>query len=269
MLLRSNTGTDEHPIYAVVRTRSFKKSLDEEKAEPGSSAMHFYYTENTCPTNWFGDTIALVQDGDDDPHGCFEFLAARSEAEVIAALKLKPDVDMQRYDEKDPADFLKDNMRLIFPELYEGGDTFDAKPDVPGLGTNVIEDTYVFPESFVKRVEAEGNVITAQGIISQETASLLVGRGMLKPILYAAESLTEAEQWVELIKRLERRELLEMFKARCWLTDEMIEGIRKNPRTDAFVTDFPLLRDMMTEYNIPGFDTLDPLAEGQGNDNEA
>ena len=260
VLLRSNTGTDEHPIYAVVRTRSFKKSLDEEKAEPGSSAMHFYYTENTCPTNWFGDTIALVQDGDDDPHGCFEFLAARSEAEVIAALKLKPDVDMQRYDEKDPADFLKDNMRLIFPELYEGGETIDAETDVvqlilqaptPGSIDKVINEynhTQPTPETYTQA---------------------MIGRGLLKPILYVAEPLTQAEQWVELIVRLERRDLLGTLKNIGNLTEEMIEAIRTNPRTDAYVTDFAVLRELMVEHNIPGFDVPDPLAEGQGNDNEA
>jgi hypothetical protein len=140
VLLRSNTGTDAHPIYAVVRTRSFKKSLEEEKAEPGSSAMHFYYTENTCPTNWFRDTVALIQDGDDDPHGCFEFLAARSEAEVIAALKLNSGVDMQQYDEKDPTDFIKDNVRLIFPELFEGGDTFDAERGLVGIEIEMPKD---------------------------------------------------------------------------------------------------------------------------------
>lgn len=250
LLLRSNTGTDEHPIYAVVRERSFKKSLEEEKAEPGSSFMHFHYTENTCPTNWWRNTIALVQDGDADPHGCFEFLAARSETEVIAALKVMPDVDMQRYDEKDPSDFLNDNLRLIFPELYEGGDTFDGERGAVQLTVAVGQGSLPVEPNYA--------------VVSEQ-----IGRGLLKPILYFAEPLTQAQQWVELIKRLERRELLEMFKAKFGLTDEMIEGIRKNPRTDAYVTDFEQLRNMMTEHNIPGLDTPDPLAEGQDDAREA
>src|SRR5690554_2944620 len=83
VLLRSTmVGEGGKPIYAVLSARSFKKSLEKEKEEPLSSGMEYYYNQHTCPTNWLREVIALVQDGEADPHGCFEFLGARSRDEI-------------------------------------------------------------------------------------------------------------------------------------------------------------------------------------------
>jgi hypothetical protein len=125
VLLRSNTGEGQTPIYAVVRAGAHKDSIDKEKAERFSSHLDYYYGEGTCPTNWFSDTVALIQGGDDDPHGCFEFVGVLDEADVLAALKANPGANHGQAD--DTSRFIQDNVRLIFPQLFEGGETFDAE----------------------------------------------------------------------------------------------------------------------------------------------
>ena len=219
IVLRSSmVGTDGKPIYAVVSASSFKSSLDQEKEQPRSSHMEYYYNESTCPTNWFRDVIALVQDGDPDPHGCFEFVGARPRDELIELLKTKPDADHRNAG--DPDDYIENNLDLIFPELFGGGETIDGesvmqsilnapvptnvqkviaqgsmdrgeswivevdqnKPDF-GRGLvlpDTIEDSYAFSEDYVKKVVAEGGVITANGIVPKESLAQATGEAEVR-----------------------------------------------------------------------------------------
>jgi hypothetical protein len=240
ILLRSNTGEGQTPIYAVVRTGTHKDSIDKEKAERFSSHLDYYYGQSTCPTNWFNDTIALIQDGDDDPHGCFEFVGVLDEAEVLVALKANPNADHQRAG--DISRYISDNVRHIFPQAFESGNTFEAEapldlraiysakppaniqalvehnpldnqdwvipnmnPVDPGFkvfpsaearigrgltspltfygsGPDTIEDSYVFPQWFVDKVAAEGNVITANGIVPKESLTQAKGEAEVRHI---------------------------------------------------------------------------------------
>lgn len=233
VLLRSTmVGADGKPIYAVVNTRSFKSSLEQEKAEACSSHMHYYYTESTCPTNWFRDVIALVQDGDPDPHGCFEFIGARPREELLAILKDRPDAN--RHNENDEADFISDNLEIIFPELFGGGETID--------GDAVLQSILTAPvPTNVQKVIAQGSMDD----IEQEDAT---------PI-----QALNARAWRELFRRLERRELVEQFKVDFSITQEMAEALVESKVSEAHPLQFDAVTLFMRTHGIPGFDIVDPL----------
>ena len=75
------------PIWLVVKGRRFGGPQD------GS-----WYDEHTCPTNWTGAILAVIQAGDDDPHGFAPFVRS---------------VDMPIGFHGDGAD-----VRAIFPECF-------------------------------------------------------------------------------------------------------------------------------------------------------
>lgn len=59
---------ESHPLYFVVSARRWPHS----DGDPGSEA--YFYDEHTCPTNWMRDVIAVISDGDEDPHGFATFV---------------------------------------------------------------------------------------------------------------------------------------------------------------------------------------------------
>jgi ribosomal protein S27AE len=58
------------PVFAVVRAHDYGR-----KSVPFANAEYFY-NEHTCPTNWTPDIEMLVEDGDGDPHGLFEYVTS-------------------------------------------------------------------------------------------------------------------------------------------------------------------------------------------------
>lgn len=131
VLLKS--GHDESPIYAFVETKAFLKSVVESQQpkedEFESGKMEYYYDQHTCPTNWFHDVTKLIQDGDDDPHGCFTFVAACTEAQAMAFLEKNPNTEWSenRHDGKVTSFIeLKENVRLLFPQAFGQGHTFEG-----------------------------------------------------------------------------------------------------------------------------------------------
>lgn len=92
----------DHPIYLVVH------GLRSVSEAPGVG-QDYFYGEHTCPTNWTGNIEAIIEDGDDDPHGVATFVRA------IDRPTLSP--EETEYD-----------LRSLFPEAFaiEGGKIIDA-----------------------------------------------------------------------------------------------------------------------------------------------
>lgn len=241
VLLRSNTGDNqERPIYAVVRGGTHKDALDKEKDQRFSSHLDYHYNEGTCPTNWWRDTICLIQEQDEDPHGCFEFVGVLDEAELLAKLKAMPDADQRHAD--DPKEYIGDNVRLIFPLLFEDGETFDAE--------SVMRDILAAP------VPTNVQKVIAQGSMDQQQPAdgdVVVDFGD------TTKQMNNARAWRELFLRLERRELVEQFKIHCALTQDMAEALVQSKVAEAHPAQFDAVEWFMNHHNIPGFDAVDPL----------
>lgn len=60
----------EKPVYFVVAGSKIspRDSGDEELGH-----TKFFYEEHTCPTNWLGEVLEVVDRGDRDPHGLFKY----------------------------------------------------------------------------------------------------------------------------------------------------------------------------------------------------
>lgn len=56
------------PVFVVISARDYER-----KSKPYEGAEYFY-NEHTCPTNWTDQIQMLISDGDDDPHGLFEYV---------------------------------------------------------------------------------------------------------------------------------------------------------------------------------------------------
>lgn len=59
---------ESHPLYFVVRSRDYGN-------ERNNESEAFFYEEHTCPTNWTDDILAVISQGDPDPHGFVSFVA--------------------------------------------------------------------------------------------------------------------------------------------------------------------------------------------------
>lgn len=57
------------------------------RVEDELAHQKYHYNEHTCPTNYIGDVLKVVDpaDGDQDPHGIFKFV---SQCEVIKVAKI-------------------------------------------------------------------------------------------------------------------------------------------------------------------------------------
>lgn len=88
-----------------------------DKADPNEHE-EYYYTEHTCPTNYIKGVEAIVQDGDFDPHGCFEYV--RSIWMTRRYAKAQEHVrDRDSNIDGEPVD---DLLREYFPELQRQED---------------------------------------------------------------------------------------------------------------------------------------------------
>jgi predicted RNA-binding Zn-ribbon protein involved in translation (DUF1610 family) len=87
-----------HPVFAVISARDYGR-----KEKPFDGAEYFY-NEHTCPTNWTSDIEMLIDDGDGDPHGVFEY---------VESVDLPPDMSPEDMDEF---------IHKSFPHLFEEAD---------------------------------------------------------------------------------------------------------------------------------------------------
>jgi hypothetical protein len=75
------------------------------------SHTRFFFEEHSCPTNWLDECVAVIADGDSDPHGFLSFVRA---------------VDV-------PQDFNEDDDNqwpILFPEAFSG-ETIDGELTPP------------------------------------------------------------------------------------------------------------------------------------------
>lgn len=66
------------------------------------SHQRYYFEEHSCPTNWLSECVAVIEDGDTDPHGFLEF---------VRAVNVPND-----FDEDDDSVW-----RALFPEAFPTG----------------------------------------------------------------------------------------------------------------------------------------------------
>lgn len=73
---------------------------ENESDEENQGHQKYFFEEHSCPTNWLDECVAVIEDGNDDPHGFLEFVRA---ADV-------------------PQDFDVDHAEwaTLFPEAYPG-----------------------------------------------------------------------------------------------------------------------------------------------------
>jgi hypothetical protein len=55
-----------HPLYFVTLRRRY--------GAPNKDSDHYFYEEHTCPTNWTDEIVAVIANGDEDPHGFAKFV---------------------------------------------------------------------------------------------------------------------------------------------------------------------------------------------------
>lgn len=67
--------TDD-PLYFVLRTPKYSDTWTADNAE-------YLYNEQTCPTNWTGDIVAVIEGADQDPHGFAQFVAMVDETQEV------------------------------------------------------------------------------------------------------------------------------------------------------------------------------------------
>lgn len=61
----------DHPVYFVVSGINIS-SVDSDTGD----GKEYFYEEHACPRNWIDDVIEIISDGDNDPHGLFDFVAS-------------------------------------------------------------------------------------------------------------------------------------------------------------------------------------------------
>lgn len=72
-----------------------------ESDEENQSHQRYFFEEHSCPTNWLNECVAVIEDGDCDPHGFLKFVRA---------------VDVpDNFDEDDDQ-----HWPILFPEAFDG-----------------------------------------------------------------------------------------------------------------------------------------------------
>lgn len=90
---------DELPLYFVIAARHYQS----DDQDQGYDHNSYFYDEHTCPTNWTDDIVAVVANGDDDPHGFAKF---------VRRIPMPDDMD-------DAGDGSEKSWQELFPEAFE------------------------------------------------------------------------------------------------------------------------------------------------------
>lgn len=57
-----------HPLYFVINARHY------DHHDNSDHHVAYYYDEHTCPINWTRNIVAVIAQGDEDPHGFAKFV---------------------------------------------------------------------------------------------------------------------------------------------------------------------------------------------------
>lgn len=63
------------PLYFVIRASVYHDQKDT------TEQATYFYNDHTCPTNWIDKVVAIIADGDQDPHGFAKFVACKAPPE--------------------------------------------------------------------------------------------------------------------------------------------------------------------------------------------
>src|SRR3990167_1571469 len=95
------------PVFFVMDHARYHDG-ESESDEENQSHQRFFFEEHSCPTNWLAECVAVIEDGDCDPHGFLDFVRA---------------VDVSEdFDADDDANWL-----TLFPEAFETGPLIDGE----------------------------------------------------------------------------------------------------------------------------------------------
>ena len=64
------------PVYFVMDHDRYHPPGGPESDEANQESQRYYFEEHSCPTNWLKECVAVIKDGDCDPHGFLEFVRA-------------------------------------------------------------------------------------------------------------------------------------------------------------------------------------------------
>lgn len=88
------------PIFFVMDHKRYR-SVEVETDEDNQGHQRYFFEEHSCPTNWLRECVAVIKNGDPDPHGVLSFMRA---------------VDVpEDFDEDDDSQW-----PTLFPEAFEG-----------------------------------------------------------------------------------------------------------------------------------------------------
>jgi|SRR6185369_1883682 len=94
-LLKLQAG--DRTVYFVIASASSSTSIEELQKNKA-----FFFQEHSCPTNWLKDVVAVIEDGNDDPHGVLEF---------VRSVFIPDDASIEELEEKE-------KLLSIFPEAF-------------------------------------------------------------------------------------------------------------------------------------------------------
>lgn len=83
----------ELSLYFVMEERYGNPAQDDYE-----NGQRYFYEEHSCPTNWLGDCVAVIEAGDSDPHGFLTF---------VRTVRIPED--------NKPS---QENWQAIFPEVF-------------------------------------------------------------------------------------------------------------------------------------------------------
>lgn len=99
------------PVFFVMDGGTYTEDPNATDRDEQDS-QRFFYEEHSCPTNWLRTCVAVIEDGDTDPHGFLSFVRA---------------VEVDNGFDEDKADW-----EAMFPEAF-GGQIIDHVAQVPVL----------------------------------------------------------------------------------------------------------------------------------------
>ena len=63
------------PVFFVMDHDRYREDTTEGD-EQNQESQRYFFEEHSCPTNWLHECVAVIEDGDTDPHGFLDFVHA-------------------------------------------------------------------------------------------------------------------------------------------------------------------------------------------------
>ena len=99
-------------VFFVMEER-FARPGPNETNEEYQEHLRFFYEEHSCPTNWIGHCVAVIKNGDTDPHGFLEY---------VRSVSIPPDLDIDEMEQDIEVGSKEDGKRTWrhwFPEAFK------------------------------------------------------------------------------------------------------------------------------------------------------